>query len=261
MLQDLEQRGELSNGRGLVEPTSGNTGISLAAMASARGHTMRAVVPEAIPLEKKLLLRMAGSEVDVVPDALCPLPGQEGGTIGLAKTYARAQGEKYVMPNQYENRQNLEAHRATTGPEIWRQTEGRITHLFATLGTCGTVMGTGQFLREKNPAVRVVAVQPSAGHDIPGVRNLDELEVSRLFDRSQIDEILEVDYRQAYEHTLALCRSEGLLAGPSSGLVLAGALQVLKREKQGLGVMIFSDGLFKYVSNLVKHYPELSRDF
>ena len=119
------------------------------------------------------------------------------------------------MPNQYENRQNVEAHYRTTGPEIWRQTEGKITHLFVSLGTCGTVSGTSRFLKEKNPAVKVIAVQPSEGHDIPGLRNTSELDVSALFDRSLIDDIVEIPYELAYERVLDLCRHEGLLAGPS----------------------------------------------
>src|SRR6185295_12493721 len=127
MLRDLEERKEVGNGRGVVEPTSGNTGISLAAMAKARGYHMRAVVPNKVPLEKKVLLKIAGAELDVISDDLCPAPGLGDGSINLAKTHAKAQSAKYVMPNQYENETNVEAHFRTTGPEIWKQTEGRIT--------------------------------------------------------------------------------------------------------------------------------------
>src|SRR5262245_4234302 len=155
MLRDLEQRGEIGKGRGIVEPTSGNTGISLAAMARARGHHVRTVVPNRIPLEKKLLLKIAGAELDVISDELCPAPGLGDGSINLAKTHAKAQSAKYAMPNQYENEKNVEAHLRTTGPEIWRQTEGQITHLFVSLGTCGTVTGVSRFLRGKSPSVKV----------------------------------------------------------------------------------------------------------
>src|SRR5438132_9609526 len=134
MLRDLEQRGELGNGRGIVEPTSGNTGISLAAMARARGYHMRAVVPNKVPLEKKILLKIAGAELDVINDELCPSPGMGAGTINVAKSHAKASRQRYVMPIQYENEKNVEAHFRTTGPEIWRQTEGKITHLFLSLG-------------------------------------------------------------------------------------------------------------------------------
>lgn len=258
MLRDLEAQGELDHGRGLVEPTSGNTGISLAAMARTRGHRLRAVIPNRVPLEKKVLLKIAGAELDVVNDALCPAPGLGEGSINLAKTYAKAQPNKYAMPNQYENEANVRAHFRTTGPEIWRQTDGQITHLFVSLGTCGTVTGTAKFLREKNPTVKIIAVQPTEGHDIPGLRNLSQLEVSKLFDRSLIDEILEVEFELAYARVLDLAQTEGLLAGPSSGLVFEGARRTIQRDRHGVGVMIFPDNVFKYTSNMMKHIPGLA---
>jgi cysteine synthase len=264
MLRDLEERGEIGPsrpGRGLVEPTSGNTGLSLAGLARARGYHMRAVVPGKVPAEKKMLLKIAGAELDVTTDALCPLPGTEDGTIGLAKTYAKAQGDKYVMPNQYENRQNVQAHVRTTGPEIWRQTEGRVTHVFTSLGTCGTVTGLATFLKGKNPGVRVIAVQPSAGHDVPGLRNVSELDVSKLYDPALIDEVMEVPYELAYTRALDLFRTEGLRAGPSSALIFEGATRLLRREPvPGVGVMIFCDDIFKYTGNMAKHVPELRAD-
>lgn len=258
MLRDLELRGELGHGRGIVEPTSGNTGISLAAMAQARGLHMRAVVPNKIPLEKKVLLKIVGAELDVMNDALCPAPGLGDGSINLAKTHAKASPNRYVMPNQYENSKNVEAHFETTGPEIWRQTDGRVTHVFASLGTCGTIMGVSKFLRTKKPGIKVIAVQPGEGHDVPGLRNLSQLAVSKLFDRALVDDILEIDYELAYRRALELCRAEGLLAGPSSGLILEGALQIIARDRVGCGVMIFPDNIFKYVSSMVKHLPELA---
>src|SRR5688572_7024635 len=231
MLRDLEKRGEVGNGRGVVEPTSGNTGISLAAMAKARGYHMRAVVSNKVPLEKKLLLKIAGAELDVLNDELCPAPGLGDGSINMAKTHAKAQAKRYAMPNQYENEKNVEAHFRTTGPEIWRQTEGKITHLFVSLGTCGTVTGTSRFLREKNPNIKVIAVQPTEGHDVPGLRNVAQLGSCKLFDSSLIDDILEVEFRLAYTRAMDLCQNEGLLAGPSSGLILEGALEIVQRDK------------------------------
>jgi cysteine synthase len=259
MLRDLEERAEVGNGRGLVEPTSGNTGISLAALASARGYGMRAVVPNKVPLEKKILLKICGAELDVVNDELCPSPGMGDGSINLAKTHAKASRHKYAMPNQYENEQNVQAHFRTTGPEIWRQTEGQVTHLFVSLGTCGTVTGTARFLRSKKPDVKVIAVQPTEGHDVPGLRNVRQLDVSKLFDPSLIDEILEIDYELAYTRALDLCQKEGLLAGPSSGLVYEGARRIVERDRKGVGVMIFADNVFKYTSNMAKHIPSLAR--
>ena len=258
MLRELEEKGEVGTGRGLVEPTSGNTGISLAAMARARGYHLRAVVPNKIPLEKKVLLKIAGADLEVVNDALCPAPGLGDGSINLAKSHAKAQAKKYAMPNQYENEQNVLAHARTTGPEIWRQTEGKITHLFVSLGTCGTVSGTSRFLKSKNADIKVIAVQPTEGHDVPGLRNVSQLGVSKLFDSSLVDDILEVEFRLAYTRAMELCQTEGLLAGPSSGLIYEGAREIILRDKQGLGVMIFPDNIFKYTSNMMKHIPSLA---
>jgi cysteine synthase len=257
LLRDLEQRGELRDGRSLVEPTSGNTGISLAAMAGARGSGLRAVVPNKVPLEKKLLLRIAGAQLEVVSDELCPAPGLGEGSINLAKTHAKASPDRYVMPNQYESEVNALAHYHTTGPEIWRQSHGRVTHLFVALGTCGTVTGTARFLRERKPDVKVIAVQPTEGHDVPGLRNVSQLGVSKLFDPSLIDDILEIDFELAYTRALELCRREALPAGPSSGLIFEGARRVIERNRTGFGVMIFPDNVFKYTANMAKHIPSL----
>lgn len=261
MLADLEARGQLGPdkpGRGIVEPTSGNTGFSLAAIASVKGYSMRAIVPAKVPSEKRALLRLAGADVDVVTDAMCPLPGSEDGSIGLAKSYARAQSHLYAMANQYENQANVRAHERTTGPEIWRQTQGRVTHVFTALGTCGTVTGLSKFLKAKNPKVKIIAVQPSAGHDVPGLRNVSELDATKLYEPSLIDEIIEVDFKRAYPVAAELLRREGLRAGPSAALIFEGARQLASREAIGLGVMIFCDDALKYMSTFTKHMPELA---
>jgi cysteine synthase B len=267
MIQDLEQRDKVgpyvdANGnehiRGIVEPTSGNTGFSLAAIAGLRGYGMRAVIPAKVPKEKRTLLRIAGAEVDVVPDSLCPLPGQDEGAIGLAKTYARASSHKYSMPNQYENPANVLAHERTTGPEIWRQTDGRVSHVFVSLGTCGTVTGLAKFLKAKNPAVRIIAVQPAPGHDVPGIRNASELGATRLYDSALIDDILEIDGELAYTTALELCRKEGLMAGPSSGLIFEGARRTAAKESVTCGVAIFCDSIFKYTASMERHIPSLA---
>ena len=266
LIRELEAKGAIwpdtadKKGRGIVEPTSGNTGISLAAMASVKGVHMRAIVPEKVPEEKKVMLRIAGADVDVLTDAMCPSPGMGEGALGMARSYAKAQGDRYVMPNQYENHANVQAHIDTTGPEIWRQTGGKITHFFTSLGTCGTVTGVTTYLKAKNKNIKIIAVQPSAGHDVPGIRNKDELHVTKLFDASLIDEIIEVPFEKAYTSALGLCQREGLFAGPSSGLIFEGARMVLQRDKpaQGLGVAIFCDNVFKYISSMTKHLPALA---
>lgn len=258
LLRDLIARGELGDGRGVVEPTSGNTGISMAAIAAAWGVPMRAVVPDRVPLEKKVLLKLAGAELDVVNDAVCPSPGLGEGSIHLAKTRAKSEPDRYAMPNQYENALNARAHYETTGPEIWRQTGGRITHLFVALGTAGTAMGCSRYLKERDASVRVVAVLPTEGHDIPGLRSASELGATALLERERLDEVLEVEFERAYTGALGLARSEGLLAGPSAGLVLEGARIVAARERVGLGVLILPDGVFKYVPHMIRHLPELA---
>lgn len=271
LLRSLEAEGRVSNGhdslqggarRGIVEPTSGNTGISLATMASARGYPMLAVVPNKVPLEKKVLLKIAGAELEVVNDELCPSPGMGDGSINLAKSYAKARNDRWSMPNQYENEANVQAHVETTGPEIWRQTGGAVTHVFLSLGTCGTVTGLGRYLKEKNPEVKVIAVQPTEGHDVPGLRNVRQLDVSKLFDPSLIDDILEIDFELAYTRALELCRTEGLLAGPSAGLIYEGARRIVEQAVadggSGLGVLMFPDNVFKYTSNMIKHVPALA---
>ncbi len=260
MLRELEEKGEISSERGLVEPTSGNTGFSLAMMARTRGYSMRAVVPNKIPLEKKILLKIAGAELDVINDELCPVPGLGDGSINLAKTRAKAERHRYVLPNQYENENNVAAHLKTTGPEIWRQTDGRVTHVFLSLGTCGTVSGVSRYLREKNPDIKIIAVQPTEGHDVPGLRNISQLPATKLFDPSLIDEILEIDFEVAYTRALELCQKEGLSAGPSCGLIFEGARRIVEADKEGLGVMIFPDSIFKYTANMAKHLPFLSEN-
>jgi cysteine synthase len=268
MIRDLEARGVVgpaSPDRNLVEPTSGNTGISLAALASVRGYGLRAIVPSKVPEEKRVLLKVAGAQLDVVNDQMCPSPAHSAsgggeGSINLAKSYARADADHYAIPNQYENRANVQAHIRTTGPEIWRQTGGRITHLFTSLGTCGTVTGCATYLKSKNPNIKVIAVQPSPGHDVPGLRNTSELDVSKLFDRSLIDEIVEIPFELAYDRALDLARHEGLFAGPSSGLIFEGCCRVMQRtpDAPGLAVAIFCDNVFKYVSSMLRHHPELA---
>jgi len=257
MIRRLEAEGKAGHGRNLVEPTSGNTGLSLASMASARGYKLRAIVPGRIPKEKKVLLKIAGADLEVLNDDVCPAPGLGDGSINRAKSHAKASPEEYVMPNQYENEDNVRAHMETTGPEIWRQTEGKITHFFAALGTCGTVTGTGRFLKSKNPDIKIIAVMPTEGHDVPGLRNISQLHVSKLFDSSVVDELLEIDYKLAYRRALDLSRQEGLLAGPSSGLIFEGAREVVSKTSSGLGVMMFCDNIFKYLSSMTRHHPEL----
>ena len=160
------------------------------------------------------------------------------------------------MLNQYENEANLEAHVHTTGPEIWRQTEGKITHFVASLGTCGTITGNGRFLKGKNRDIQIVAVHPEEGHDIPGVRSLPQLKQTKLFRPDEYDTLVEVDNSSAFEMCLRLNREESLIAGPSSGLALVGALKVIADQPDAVVVVLFPDNAFKYASSLERHFPQ-----
>lgn len=253
LIEGLLERG-LLNGQRLVEPTSGNTGIALTAIANVKGYQTTITIPEAVPEEKQTLLRLLGAEVWPTPDDLCPVNHPKDGAIALAKSFAQSKAYqgKYVMPNQYESPDNVRAHYETTGPEIWQQTEGRVTHFFAGLGTCGTISGVGCFLKEKNPAVRIVAIQPQKNHRLPGLKNFQESREPPIFDRSVVDEMVTVEDSEAYDTAIRLAREEGLLVGPSTGAVVSAALSFAERE-MGLAVVIVPDNAFKYVSFYEPH--------
>lgn len=161
------------------------------------------------------------------------------------------------MPNQYENEANLEAHIRTTGPEIWRQTEGKVTHFVAGLGTCGTITGNGRYLKARNPGVQVIGVHPEEGHDIPGVRSLKQLELTKLFVPQEYDALVEVSDKEAFDMCLRLNREESMIAGPSSAMALMGALKVIEDQPDAVVVIIFPDNAFKYASTFERHFPEM----
>ncbi len=161
------------------------------------------------------------------------------------------------MLNQYENEANPGAHLRTTGPEIWHQTQGKITHFVAGPGTCGTISGNGRFLKAQNPQVKVIGVYPEDGHDIPGVRSLSQLGQTQLFVPHEYDELVCVNNSEAYEMCLRLNREESLIAGPSSGMALVGALKVIEDDPDAVVVVIFPDNAFKYASSFERHFPHV----
>jgi len=248
LLQGMQARGEL-DGKELIEPTSGNTGIALAALAALLGVKLTVTIPDGVPEEKKLLLRMLGAEVWPTPDDLCPANHPKDGAIALAHTFVRGEAHKgrYTMPNQYENSDNVRAHYETTGPEIWNQTEGRVKYFFAGYGTCGTITGVGKFLKEVNPDVQVVAIEPQRGHRLPGLKNLQESKTPGILDRRVIDHVVRVDDGPAYEMTKRLFREEGLIVGPSTGAIVCAAADFLE-DKEGVAVAVSPDSGFKYTS-------------
>ncbi|MHC4915920.1 MAG: PLP-dependent cysteine synthase family protein [Planctomycetota bacterium] len=246
LLRGMEERGEL-DGRELVEPTSGNTGIALAALAALMGRRITVTVPQAVPEEKQVLLRMLGAEVWPTPDDLCPMDHPKDGAIALARSMLESAGGRFAMPNQYENPDNVRAHYETTGPEIWNQTEGRVRYFFAGYGTCGTITGVARYLKEQNPEVRVVAIEPQKGHRLPGLKNLEESKPPGILDRSLIDEVIRVEDGPAYDMTKRFFREEGLLVGPSTGAIAYAAAE-FGRDREGVAVGVSPDSGLKYAS-------------
>ncbi|MGD0899977.1 MAG: PLP-dependent cysteine synthase family protein [Thermoguttaceae bacterium] len=248
LLKGMAERGEL-DGKNLVEPSSGNTGIALAALATLLRKKLVVTIPDGVPEEKKLILRMLGAEVWATPDDLCPINHPKDGAIALARSFVEGAATKdfYAMPYQYENPDNVRAHYETTGPEIWKQTEGKVQYFLAGYGTCGTITGTGKYLKEQNPDIKVIAIEPQKGHRLPGLKNLQESKPPGILDRSLIDEVIRVDDAPAYDMTKRLFREEGLIVGPSTGAMVHAAIEFGKSHP-GLAVAISPDGGFKYAS-------------
>ncbi len=255
LIVDAEERGILHKGQKLVEPTSGNTGMGLAMVANARGYSLTTPLSNKIPQEKRTILRFFGSNVIELEDNLCPAPGAPEGAIATARELGSR--PDYVMLDQYSNEANPGAHYKTTGPEIWRQTDGKVTHFVASLGTCGTITGTGRFLKEQNPAIKVHGVHPVEGHDIPGVRSLKQLAMTSLFRPDEYDELIAINNQEAYDLCLRLNREESICAGPSAAMALAGAFKLIPDDPGLVVVVIFPDNAFKYASSVVKHLAGL----
>ena len=247
MLEDLATRGVLED-KAVIEPTSGNTGIALAAMAVLMYRRMVAIVPYSMPWEKEVLLRALGAEVLRTPRGGRTDRHPMDVAMDMAQEMIR-QTDSFVMPDQYDNPANVRAHYETTGPEVWAQTEGLVKYFFAGIGTSGTVTGAGRYLKERNPDIRVVAIEPVPGHHISGLKNLDETCVPGILDRSFIDEVIFVDDDDAREMSLRLHREEAVLAGSSSAAVVAGAIRYLE-GRDGIGVAIAADSSQKAISYL-----------
>ncbi len=238
--------------RTVVEPSSGNTGIALTCIANALGIPIEIAVPSAVPEEKKIMLRFLGAKVREADDELCPVFPTEGAR-GLVNALIQspATQDSYISPNQYENELNVQAHYQTTGPEIWQQTQGKITHFFAAFGTCGTITGVGRFLKKQNPNIKIIGVEPaSPNHRLPGMKRITGLAeefIPKILDRSVIDDSVEVSDEDAYRTAIELARKEGIPVGPSTGAILYVALQYARQNK-GLGIVISPDDAFKYTS-------------
>jgi cysteine synthase A/cysteine synthase B len=247
LLEGLRSRGELG-GRELVEASSGNTAIALAALAALEGTKLTVTIPDGVPEEKKVVLRMLGAEVWETPDDLCPADHPKDGAIALARSLAASEnGAKYVMPNQYENPDNVSAHYETTGPEIWRQTEGRVRAFFAGFGTCGTITGVGRYLKEQDPSIKIIAIEPQPGHRLPGLKSFGEAKQPGILDWSVVDDVVRVDDEAAYSVTKRLWREESLMVGPSTGAIVH-AVNGYSLDPNEIIVGVSPDSGLKYTS-------------
>jgi cysteine synthase B len=241
MIERAEARGEIKPGDTLIEATSGNTGIALAMAAAMRGYRMILIMPEHLSIERRQTMRAFGAELKLVSKEA----GMEGArdlAVELEK-----QGVGRVL-DQFSNPDNPEAHYRTTGPEIWRDTEGKVTHFVSSMGTTGTIMGCSRYLKEQNPAIQVIGVQPTEGAQIPGIRKWPEEYVPKICDPSRVDRMIYVSQQDAEETTRRLAREEGIFAGISSGGALWAALQVAKEVENAVIVSIVCDRGDRYLS-------------
>lgn len=246
IMQAAEKAGELRTGRTLLDATSGNTGIAYAMLGAARGHRVRLCLPENASPERKRILAAYGAELQLTD------PGEgSDGAIRAAQALAAAEPERYYYADQYSNPNNWQAHYYGTAEEIWRQTQGRVTHFVAALGTSGTFMGTARRLKELNPAIRCISLQPdSPFHGLEGLKHMATAIVPAIYDPALADEDRAVSTEAAYAMVRRLAREEGLLAGISSGAALVGALEIARAAAPGsLIVTVFPDSGDKYLSD------------
>jgi cysteine synthase B len=242
MLRSALDRGEIKSGDKLVEATSGNTGIALAMVAKVLGLEMTLIMPDNSTKERVLSMKAYGARVILTPAAK---------TIEYSRTLAEEMNvnEGYFMLNQFANPDNYLAHYKTTGPEIWNDTKGEVTHFVCAMGTTGTIMGVSKFLKEKNPSIQIVGTQPTDGSSIPGIRRWSKEFLPKIFDPSRVDKVIDVSQDQATEMTRRMAKEEGILAGMSSGGALFAALELAKTMDSGLIVCITCDRGDRYLSS------------
>jgi cysteinyl-tRNA synthetase len=243
MVEDAEASGRLQPGMTILEATSGNTGIGLALVSAVKGYKLMLAMSEGVSIERRKILAAYGAEFQLTPGHM----GTDG-AIERAYDLADKEPTRWMLIDQYNNPANPRAHYVGTAPEIWHQTEGRITHLVAALGTTGTVMGCSSRLKEYNPAIRVTAVEPYLGHKIQGLKSLKEAYVPGIFDRKLVDEKVNVADDDAFATARRSPREEGLLVGMSSGASLFAALDLASRIEEGVIVVILPDFGERYLS-------------
>ncbi|MGH8512696.1 MAG: cysteine synthase CysM [Gammaproteobacteria bacterium] len=241
MIRRAEERGEITPGDTLIEPTSGNTGIALALVAAIKGYRMVLIMPEHMSVERRAAMRAYGAEIILTPAA-----GSMEAAIDLAHEMER-EGRGKVL-DQFSNPDNPRAHYEGTGPEIWRATEGRVTHFVSSMGTTGTIMGTSRFLKEKNPGVQIVGVQPQAGACIPGIRRWPPEYLPKIYEPARVDRIIDVSQEEAETLTRSLAAQEGIFAGISSGGAVAAALRLARELQHAVIVTVICDRGDRYLS-------------
>ncbi len=244
MIQHAEERGEIKAGDTLIEPTSGNTGIALAMAAAIKGYRLILVMPEHMSVERRTSMSAYGAEIILTPQA-----GSMEAAIDRARAMV-ANGEG-VMLDQFSNQDNPVAHYHGTGPEIWRDTDGKITHFVSSMGTTGTIMGVSRFLKEQNPEIQIVGVQPMEGAQIPGIRRWPKAYLPKIYDEKRVDRIIDVSQAAAEETTRELARREGIFAGISSGGAISAALQLSQEMNNAVIVVIVCDRGDRYLSTSV----------
>ena len=245
MIEEAERSGELTRDKVILDSTSGNTGIAYAMVGAAKGYRVRLVMPTNVSGERKAMVEAYGAEI-VYSDAL---EGSDG-AIRIARRMRAENPDLYYFPDQYNNPNNWQAHYHGTGVEIWRQTEGRVTHFIAGLGTSGTFTGTTRRLREYNPAIRCISVQPDEPwHGLEGLKHMETSIVPGIYDPNLADEDMGVATEDAYDVARRLAGTEGILIGHSSGAALWAAREVGRREGSGVIVMVFADGGDRYLSS------------
>jgi len=243
MIQKAEESGKLTKDKVILEPTSGNTGIALAMIGAAKGYRVTLIMPECVSIERKHILEALGAGI-----ILTPANESTDGAIRKAQEITSKNPGKYFMPNQFENKNNVLAHYETTGPEILSQTNGEVDVFVAGMGTTGTLMGTGRYLKEQKPEVRIVGVEPTKGHIIQGLKNMEESIVPEIYHPEVLDEKIIVEDNEAFRTARMLATEEGLFVGMSSGAAVAGALRVAGNMDSGIIVVILPDRGDRYLS-------------
>ncbi|MFM8342445.1 MAG: cysteine synthase CysM [Methylomonas sp.] len=241
MIQHAEARGEIKPGDCLIEATSGNTGIALAMAAAIKGYKMILIMPNNMSAERIASMKAYGAEIILTPAA-----GSMEAAIDLARAM-QAEGKGLIL-DQFANPDNPLAHYESTGPEIWRDTHGKITHFVSSMGTTGTIMGTSKYLKQQNPAIQIVGVQPQGDSKIPGIRRWPQEYLPKIYDATRVDQIIDVDQLSAENTTRDLAAKEGIFAGISSGGAVYAALQLSKQVENALIVAIVCDRGDRYLS-------------